>query len=251
MLYEKLPLAAFSTVGRRFQILGVMDGSGAGSWNLFLDDGEEHLSATYPAQAAVERDSWPEPSLKYTDAPVFTQDTGIMQGHTDDMELPHFVEVKFHECRTQIVKNTLSDPLSVGEYVVTQADRGYDFGQIVSINSSPLHSDAANAKYIIRKATPQDIMSIPERKEREKQARDICQQKADEIGLPMTITATEYQFDGKKLTVYFSATQYIDFRGLVHTLFRVFGTRIWMVWYDGRAPVRDVFTHTRPRQVET
>jgi hypothetical protein len=25
-------------------------------------------------------------------------------------------------------------------------------------------------------------------------------------------------------------------------MFRIFGTRIWMVWYDGDAPVRDVLT---------
>jgi cell fate regulator YaaT (PSP1 superfamily) len=47
----------------------------------------------------------------------------------------------------------------------------------------------------------------------------------------MNITRAEFQFDGKKLTFYYTADAYVDFRDLVRALFKVFGTRIWMVWY--------------------
>jgi cell fate regulator YaaT (PSP1 superfamily) len=52
----------------------------------------------------------------------------------------------------------------------------------------------------------------------------------------MDITRAEFQFDGKKLTFYYMAAAYVDFRDLVRALFRVFGTRIWMVWYKRGDP---------------
>ena len=66
--------------------------------------------------------------------------------------------------------------------------------------------------------------------------------KVKELGLPMLITDAEYQMDGKKLTFYYTASKYVDFRNLVRVLFKTFSTRIWMVWHDGNAPVKDVFT---------
>lgn len=157
--------------------------------------------------------------------------------------------VQFHPNRTLLVKNTPKLSLDQNDYVITEADRGYDIGKIVKNETHPLEKDVIAARNIIRKATHFEISMIPNKEEREKNARNVCQEKADELGLPMKITATELQFDGKKLTVYFSANQYIDFRNLVHTLFREFGTRIWMVWFDGTSPVRDVFTHsTRERR---
>ena len=147
--------------------------------------------------------------------------------------------VQFHPNRTLLVKNTPKILLDLNDYV-----RGYDIGKIVKNELHPLEKDVIAARNIIRKATPYEVSMIPNKEEKEKNARNVCQEKADELGLPMKITATELQFDGKKLTVYFSANQYIDFRNLVHTLFREFGTRIWMVWFDGTSPVRDVFTHS-------
>ncbi|OHT15598.1 hypothetical protein TRFO_42456 [Tritrichomonas foetus] len=176
----------------------------------------------------------------------------------------NYFKVQFHPNRSTVVCNPNGLNLAVGDYVLTEADRGYDIGQIISeISESELHShhssnnynndsssdsgsnngDANGNKPIIRKATQHEIYMLQSKQQKEEKAREICQEKANELGLPMTVTSTEYQFDGKKLTVYFRATEYIDFRNLVHTLFRVFGTRIWMVWYDGQAPVRDVFTH--------
>jgi cell fate regulator YaaT (PSP1 superfamily) len=133
--------------------------------------------------------------------------------------------------------------VSPGDYVITEADRGSDVGLVIETDPNTTERERITAKALLRKATAHDIALLPLKQEREARARELCQEKANELGLPMIVTSTEMQFDGKKLTVYFSASQYIDFRNLVHTLFRVFGTRIWMVWYDEQGPVRDVFTH--------
>ena len=165
------------------------------------------------------------------------------QHSNDQNPIEEYYFVQFHPNRTLLVKNIPRIPLVQNEYVITEADRGFDIGRVVRSEPHPLEKDAITARNILRRASQQEIAMIPSKQAKESKAREVCQEKANELGLPMRITATELQFDGKKLTVYFTANQYIDFRNLVHTLFRVFGTRIWMVWYDGSAPVRDVFTH--------
>jgi cell fate regulator YaaT (PSP1 superfamily) len=99
-----------------------------------------------------------------------------------------------------------------------------------------------NVRAITRKATQHEIDSIASKETRENGAMQFCQMQARELGLPMDIIGAEFQFDGKKLTVYYTAIKYIDFRELVRVMFRSYGTRIWMVWCDGGAPVRDVLT---------
>lgn len=154
-----------------------------------------------------------------------------------------YVLVSCHQNKTKIFKYENKCILNVGDIVLTEADRGYDIGQIKKINVIPSHKDIYESKNILRKASNDEISKIRMQREKEIKAREICQSKANELNLPMKITSTELQFDEKKLTVYFSADQYIDFRNLVHSLFRLFGMRIWMVWLDGQEPVRDVFTH--------
>lgn len=46
--------------------------------------------------------------------------------------------------------------------------------------------------------------------------------------LPLTITDADYQFDGHKLTVFYSSDARVDFRDYVRDLFSLFKTRIWM-----------------------
>ena len=197
------------------------------SWDIFLDDVDDPFT--------VDPYSMDEPSY-----PVFTA-TQIQPLHPS---IPKFVTVQFHGWRTEILRNTPGISLKPGEFVITAADRGYDIGEIISTSETPDEHFPISPNDIIRLADDSELESLASKREREIQALTVCQEKANELGLPMKIMATELQFDGKKLTVYFSATQYVDFRALVQTLFRIFGTRIWMVWHNGDGPVRDIFTHT-------
>jgi cell fate regulator YaaT (PSP1 superfamily) len=129
-----------------------------------------------------------------------------------------------------------------GDFVITDADRGLDIGRVIGAAGKPQFRELKNVKVILRKASEDEIRAIPAKEEREGAALVLCQAKVQELGLPMQITGAEFQFDGKKLTFYYSASKYVDFRNLVKGLFRIFGTRIWMVWYDGSAPVRDVYS---------
>jgi hypothetical protein len=122
--------------------------------------------------------------------------------------------------------------IGVGDYVLTDADRGVDVGRVIALVPHPPPREARSAKTIMRLATQHEIEQLPRKLERERHAVEIGQAKVAESGLRMEITAAEFQFDGKKLTFYYSAAGYIDFRELVRSLFKVFATRIWMVCND-------------------
>lgn len=144
-----------------------------------------------------------------------------------------YYQVKFNMNRSAVFQANQRIKLNVGDYVLTEADRGYDVGRITAIVSKPTARDIKSAKMIVRTATQHEVQQLPQKTEREARALALCQAKAEELGLPMNITGAEFQFDGKKLSFYYTAANWVDFRALVRTLFRVFGTRIWMVWYNG------------------
>ena len=173
--------------------------------------------------------------IAHNSGPISTQPETIM-----------YATVMFRATRNEIYKFKSSMNLKPGDYVITEADRGIDIGKVTQITARANSREARNARSIARPATDIEIRTIPAKIEKEKRATEICQQKAQELGLDMTITDAEFQFDGKKLTVYFSAKQYIDFRNLVRVLFKIFETRIWMVWFDGTAPVKDVLEQRKP-----
>ncbi|OHT05397.1 hypothetical protein TRFO_06000 [Tritrichomonas foetus] len=158
-----------------------------------------------------------------------------------------YCSVQFHPNRIQVLQYPQSMNLIPGDYVITDADRGIDIGVVTEINEQPSPKDAKMAKVVVRKAANHELQQIPMKEEKERNALALCQAKVQELGLPMQITGAEYQFDGKKLTFYYAASNYVDFRNLVRVLFRIFGTRIWMIWYDGTAPVKDVLTRTEQR----
>jgi cell fate regulator YaaT (PSP1 superfamily) len=143
-----------------------------------------------------------------------------------------FYSIQFHRLRTQICLS--QNEFDSGDWVIVDADRGFNIGQIVSQARKPGGRDLQNTKSVLRKATQSEIEAFSAKEEREKIAIPFCQEQAREFSLPMEITAAEYQFDGKKLTLYYTAERYIDFRDLVRTLFRTFGIRIWRVWCDRR-----------------
>lgn len=184
------------------------------------------------------------PALSFMDdregaVPTAEPEISILEPQVPDASAQFFL-VQFHPNRVELFKWNQSKHLNVGDYVLTEADRGYDVGHIVEAVHKPTAREIKSAKSIVRTASHHEIAQLPTKVEREAKAKELCQQKAKELGLPMLITGAEFQFDGKKLTFYYTASDYVDFRNLVRALFKTFGMRIWMVWHDGNAPVRDV-----------
>ena len=164
-----------------------------------------------------------------------------------DPELSYY-KIYFHAKRTQICSVTSNIHVNVNDYVITEADRGLDMGIIISSATENDGRDQKIIHKIVRLATKNEVDSLPEKKKKEERSVALCQSTVQGQRLNMKIIDAELQFDGTQLTFYYTTNHYIDFRSLVRVLFRTFGTRIWMVWYDGHAPVKDVFSQNERKK---
>jgi len=120
--------------------------------------------------------------------------------------------------------------LSVGDYVLVEADRGVDYGQIVSLDEKDAASTLTpeSLKKVIRIMSTADMAQVKENKTRAKRAFKICARKIKQSNLNMKLIEAEYTFDRAKIIFYFTSTSRVDFRNLVKDLARIFKVRIEM-----------------------
>ena len=156
-----------------------------------------------------------------------------------------------------------NEDIRKADLVIVEADRGKDLGTVVNdtitvdqvqsflthqaelaqINAGggsatntphpaavPLSrlTRSINPKRLFAKAGPADTSLLQSKTQDEERALTLCTTKVNQRGLPMTVVAAELQWDRRKLTFYYTATQRVDFRDLVKELFRLYKTRIWM-----------------------
>ncbi|KAI8404289.1 hypothetical protein FOFC_15784 [Fusarium oxysporum] len=83
-------------------------------------------------------------------------------------------------------------------------------------------------KLIKRLAQSHEVHALRDKERQEAKAKRVCMQKVKEHGLNMEILDAEFQVDRKKLTFYYFAGSYINFKSLVTDLFKIYKTRIWI-----------------------
>ena len=144
-----------------------------------------------------------------------------------------FAEVRFKGTRRGYF-NTGGLDLTPGDRVIVQADRGEDFGQVTALgsiaerkcSSSGGCSTPTPTVRILRRADPEEMTRARYKVDDERRARLEAREQVARHGLKMKVTETEWQFDRKKLIIYFTAEKRVDFRALVRDLARAFRTRI-------------------------
>lgn len=77
-----------------------------------------------------------------------------------------------------------------------------------------------------RLATEQEARVVDELRKAEEDVRRKVRERVAKHNLPMKVSDAEWQWDRKKLTVYFTADNRVDFRQLVRDLASLFRTRI-------------------------
>jgi len=137
------------------------------------------------------------------------------------------VELKFKGQRRIIFTNPQQIPFKVGDYAIVQAEKGIDLGRINHI-SSLLAKKAGKGKLkkIIRKSHQADLEKYEQNQHREEKAVQICKEKLNNHKLKMKLVDCEYQFDGKKITFYFTSDNRVDFRKLVKDVAAIYKTRV-------------------------
>ncbi len=131
----------------------------------------------------------------------------------------------------QISTYKAHEPLKVHDFVIVEADRGTDYGQVFEITEAEkpeIIQKLQGYKNIIRKMSAQDKKSMEANRKEAKDAMNLCQRKIKDYGLEMKLVDVEYSFDKKKLVFYFLSEKRVDFRELVKELAKVFKVRIEM-----------------------
>jgi cell fate regulator YaaT (PSP1 superfamily) len=157
---------------------------------------------------------------------------------------PHLIEVTFKGNRREFFTWTFPDAPALKTHVIVDADRGEDLGtvnatgELAAIRKSGTAHGKAQPDPIrpaLRAATADEITKGAQLRADEDNVRRRAIEKVRAQGLEMKVSDTEWQWDRKKLTIYFTAEKRVDFRQLVRQLEGLFGTRVQM-WHIG---VRD------------
>jgi len=132
----------------------------------------------------------------------------------------------------QLMTYQVTEDVDVHDYVIVEADRGLDYGEVIEVsdaNLSPSREGKESAvKSIVRKLSLQDSKQIKSNKQEAKDAMRLCARKIREYKLNMKLVDAEYSFDKKKIVFYFTSEGRVDFRELVKELAKVFKIRIEM-----------------------
>ena len=117
--------------------------------------------------------------------------------------------------------------LKVDDYCIIQAERGQEYGQVVSEPENVLEDDMEQPlRMVLRKITINDRYQINKNIRDAAEAQKLCLKKIESHKLPMKLVDTEYSFDRSKIIFYFTAEGRVDFRELVKDLAKTFKARI-------------------------
>jgi cell fate regulator YaaT (PSP1 superfamily) len=138
-----------------------------------------------------------------------------------------YYNVKFKGERKQCYLDDGANFYQVGDFVLVEAEKGEDLGVVAQKRlKEPAPEDREEIKKIKRKATPEDIAKIEVNRNKEKDSFVLCSKKIVEHNLVMKLVDVEFQYDGNKITFFFTAEKRIDFRSLVKDLASFYNTRI-------------------------
>lgn len=148
--------------------------------------------------------------------------------------MANFVEIRFKGTRRGYYSNRGLD-IHPGAYVLVEADRGEDLGEVTAMGSIAERKCSSSSggcsaptpeKNVLRLAGEAEVQRITELRRDEERVLEEASALVARHGLKMKVTEAEWQFDRKKLIIYFTAERRVDFRELVRDLARTFRTRI-------------------------
>ncbi|HEX6251312.1 MAG TPA: regulatory iron-sulfur-containing complex subunit RicT [Gemmatimonadaceae bacterium] len=149
--------------------------------------------------------------------------------------MAHLIEVAFTGNRKEFFLWESDDPPAPRAGVIVEADRGEDFGRVHatgelaekrSLGCAHGCGSSAPARKALRLATATEVQQAEGLAKLNEEARRHASQRVRAQGLVMKVSDAEWQWDRRKLTLYFTAEHRVDFRQLVRELAAQFRTRI-------------------------
>ena len=137
------------------------------------------------------------------------------------------VGVRFKTAGKVYYFNPAGLELEVNDYVIVETSRGTEMGKVIIAPRQVLANEINEPlKSVTRKAEPEDVARIQELEASAEEALIECGKTIDELHLPMKLLSADYNVDGNRLTILFSAEQRVDFRELVRRLTKQFKVKV-------------------------
>jgi len=155
-------------------------------------------------------------------------------------ETPVFM-VEFKGSRKEYYRNPYALNLAPDDWVMVQVERGEDLGRIVTqVDTARVDPEQIKPLPILRMSSEEELAIKAQNAQKEKDARGECIKLIAKRGLQMKLIDVEWQYDGNKVTFYFTAEKRVDFRELVKDLAAVYRTRIELRQIGARDEARRV-----------
>ena len=153
-----------------------------------------------------------------------------------------FIEVICRTGRIGYYQNTKGLNIQPEDIIIVEVERGDDIAQVIhlGINEEELDAQVLTGKTlsIRRQANSEDLEKMKNLSYEEDKAAKTFLGVLDHYPFEMKLIETIYQFDGNKLTFFFTADGRIDFRNFVRELANIFKTRIELHQTTGRDEAR-------------
>lgn len=177
---------------------------------------------------------------------ILHEQASDLYGDEPDADSVPVCEIEMKGCRREFFSNPTGQPLLIGQPVILEADGGFDFGIIYStgriaakkLSLKRTANGVEALPAILRPADDDDVRSFTEIRHREPEIRDACLKRIERHSLDMKLVDVDLRLDQQKLSVYYTATHRVDFRGLVRDLAGEFKARIQMVQITTREEAR-------------
>jgi len=141
--------------------------------------------------------------------------------------MPTVIGIRFKDSGKTYHFDPRDVPLQRGDWAIVETARGPELGRVATdLTTISEEQVIGELKPVLRRATQADLDHLLQLQQYEPEALQTCAQKVAEHQLPMHLVKAEYNFDGSRLTFYFTAEKRVDFRALVRDLARTFRTRI-------------------------
>jgi cell fate regulator YaaT (PSP1 superfamily) len=148
----------------------------------------------------------------------------------------HLIEVAFQGNRKAFFLWVGDAPPPLQAPIIVEADRGEDLGRVHAVGelaerrcngcSHGCGTDTRPTARALRLASEAELARAATLRDENESARRTTHERARAAGLVMKISDAEWQWDRRKLTLYFTAEKRVDFRNLVRDLAAAFRTRI-------------------------
>jgi cell fate regulator YaaT (PSP1 superfamily) len=141
--------------------------------------------------------------------------------------MPTVIGIRFKDSGKTYHFDPQNIALVSGDWAIVDTVRGAEMGRVAGERTELAEDQLfSELKPVLRRATEADLEQLMHLQQYEPEALEICKERVAEHALPMQLIKAEYNFDGSRLTFFFTADKRVDFRALVRDLARTFRTRI-------------------------